>query len=166
MIINIFAILLIQTLSGFQGFYTAYYTTDSRRLSIILLEYFCLAVFFIKLVFSFFCNQNINGYRLKYIREVASFYFLSLIFVFDLLTFVMTLMKVIFPTVPVVGILCFTVTVFSLPPIFKDFEIIEAAYFTNFRRRQYFTIVKIFIFNIFFAQFVSSIMMAISYWNL
>ncbi len=124
MIINIFAILIIQTLSAFQGFYIAYDTEDKTGVTLVVMEHFCLGVFFLKLVFSFLCNQNLNGIREKYVRYVAKYYFLSLLFIFDLLNFIMTLLKVIFPALTVTGVLCFIVTAFSLPVLSKDFEIV------------------------------------------
>ena len=85
---------------------------------------------------------------------------------FDFMNFLMTLLKVLFPTFIVTGVFCFVVTAFSLPVLSKDFEIVETVFFNNYRKRQYFSVFKIFIFNIFFAQFVGSILVAISYFDL
>lgn len=71
MVINIFAILIIQTMSAFQGFYIEYDESSENYPILLALEYFCLAVLFLKLLYSFFCNQNVNGVREKYIRYVA-----------------------------------------------------------------------------------------------
>lgn len=166
MVVNIFAILIIQTLAAFQGFYVNFDREDSEREYLKILQYFCLTVFFLKLLFSFSCNQSVNGVKEKYVRIVAKQYLKSLLFVFDFMNFVMTLFKVLFPSMTIIGVLCFVVTAFSLPVLSKDFEIVETVFFNNYRKRQYFSVFKIFIFNIFFAQFVSSIMMAVAYYDL
>lgn len=61
MVVNILAILLIQTLAAFQGFYRNYGEEEARRPVLIALVYFCLITFFLKLVFSFLFNQRVNG---------------------------------------------------------------------------------------------------------
>ena len=121
MILNIFAILFIQTLSAFQGFYQGYQEEDTRRPGIIIIELICLVIFLIKLVFSFFSSYSASGVREKYVKYVARKYLFSWLFVFDFLNFLTTLLKIIFLSSSFFGILCFAVTALSIPVLSRAF---------------------------------------------
>ena len=121
MILNIFAILFIQTLSAFQGFYLGYQENDSRRAGIIIIELICLAIFAIKLIFSFFSTYSASQVREKYIRYVALTYLFSWLFVFDFLNLLFTLLKLLFSNSSVFGILCFAVTALAIPVLARAF---------------------------------------------
>lgn len=98
-------------------------------------------------------------------KYVALEYVTSIIFVFNLFNFVMTIFKVVIPRNKAVGIVSFIISVLSMPVLTEDLEIVEATWIKSFTKKQYFTMFKVLLFNVFFVQFISTMFIAVSYFD-
>ena len=122
-------------------------------------------VFLLKIVMGLATTKITAGVRSRHVRYVAKYYVLSILFVLDLTNFLMTLLKVLFPRSPAIGITCFLVSILSVPVLTRNLEIIETIFVNNFKKRQYFNMLKILLFNLFFAQFVSAMLISLSFYD-
>ena len=98
-------------------------------------------------------------------REVAYNYIFSIIFILDFLNLLMIILRIALPDNIVVNNVSFFVSLVSIPVIAQNLEVIEFIYVNNFMKRQYFSMFKILIFNVFFVQFVSAVMYAMSFFD-
>jgi hypothetical protein len=163
--LDIICLLIIQTLSTFHGFYDDYIEGSANHTPVILIEVFCLGIFFIKLIMGFTTPRISAGAKNKFMRYVAKEYVCSIIFVFNLLNFVTTLFKIIFPLSKAVGIVSFVISVLSMPVLTEDLEVVETTYINNFKKKHYYSMFKLLLFNVFFAQFISTMFIAIAYFD-
>ncbi len=78
---------------------------------------------------------------------------------------VMTILRIALPDNSVINNISFVVSLISIPVISQNLEVIEFIYVNNFMKRQYFSMFKILVFNVFFVQFVSAVMYAMSFYD-
>lgn len=80
----------------------------------------------------------------------------------EVASIVIQIVTLFLPKSEVVGVIFFIISMIKLPKLSSNFRKIEVYYIDSQKKMQYWSLMKVVLFNIFFAHFVASILLAMS----
>ena len=88
-------------------------------------------------------------------RKLLKHYLTSWIFLFDIWFFAIAVFLLIFPSSLVLGIVSFVISTCSIVTLYRNLKIIKTVYINSYRKKQYWNMIQVFLFNIWILQIFS-----------
>ena len=161
--LDIIFTLLTFLIGSFLAFLDNFRLEAADSVTVIILLLIAIIATVLKMIASSVGKTIKDGIFLIYITDIMTSYFLSL-FVFVDIAMVILLLATLGTSNDYsgLGLAIFIVSMIKLVTLYENLRVIETTFVNSFKKEQYWNLIKVILFNIFFAHFLASLLHAMT----